>query len=207
MNDAHFLRKQLIIVGFFIPAGYALIFFPFAIMAAISILTRPLYGVAAFLAFASYIILGIIAWRRPRLIWTLLFFLVSLSPLLGQFVVLPEIQKRHFREYRQIPSDAKIVYYREAGLRDVTRFCLIQHPPSKNAWQFTSVYRPFLPGALGIMRNVQRELGISDSKMPNPDKARVSYTGGENEVHADGWMFLDVVDTETKREWIFEYGY
>jgi hypothetical protein len=54
------------------------------------------------------------------------------------------------------------------------------------------------------MHNVQRELGIPESKMPNLDKQTLTYTGGEGEVHADGWSFLDVYDSESGRNWIFE---
>ena len=118
--------------------------------------------------------------------------------------MLPELAKRRFRESRQILTDSEIVYFREAGFRDTIRFCLVQHPTSKSARPLTPEYRPISPGALGIMRNVQRELGVPDSKMPDPNKHSITYTGGENEGRSDGWMFLDVSDSETKQEWIFE---
>jgi hypothetical protein len=119
------------------------------------------------------------------------------------FFMLPELAKRRFRDYRRIPTDSEIVYLREAGLGR-TRFCLIQHPASKYLRPLTPEYRPISSGALGIMQNVQREFGVPDSKMPDQNKHSITYSGGENENRPDGWMFLDLADSETKQEWIFE---
>ena len=120
------------------------------------------------------------------------------------FGVVRELAKRRYREARQIPTDAEIVYFCESGFRDVTRFCLIQHPMTKDSRPPAPAYRAVLPGALGIMANVQRELAIPDAKMPDLKKKTMTYTGGENERRAEGWMFLDVADSETRQEWIFE---
>ena len=207
MNNAEFLRKQLIVLALCVPTLYALIFFPFALITGMWIIFRPLYAISIALAASVYIVVGVAAWKRGTFIRTALFVLLSSAPLVGQFVVLPEMEKRHFRSYRHIPDDAKIVYYRESGIRDVTRFCIVQHPKAVPPRSNVTHYRPFLPGALAIMRNVQNDLGIPDSKMPDPNKRSVFYSGGSNETAPDGWMYLDVYDAETSREWIFEYGY
>ena len=208
MGNAGFIRKQLIVCAAFVPALYGVFFFPLhALLFAMSLLVRPLYGVGVLLLVAGYITVGVTAWRRRRFVWTALFVLLSTAPIIGQFIALPAMQQRHFREYRRVPEDAKILYYRQSGMRDVTRFCIIQHPKNVPARSNVTHYRPFLPGALSIMSAVQGELGIPDSKMPDPNKKSVFYSGGSNEQSDGMWMYLDVYDSATSREWCFVYGY
>jgi hypothetical protein len=125
----------------------------------------------------------------------------------GVVFVVPALQQRHFREYRHIPDDAKILYYRESGVRDATRFCIVQHPVGVPPRSNVTHYRPFLPGAVAIMSAVQRDLRIPDSRMPDPNKQSVFYSGGSNEASDGMWMYLDVYDSATSTEWCFEYGY
>jgi hypothetical protein len=125
----------------------------------------------------------------------------------GVIFIMTALQQRHFREYRHVPDDAKILYYRESGVRDTTRFCIIQHPTNVPPRANVLHYRSFLPGALAIMSAVQRDLRIPNSKMPDPNKQSIFYSGGSNEASDGMWMYLDVYDSATSQEWCFEYGY
>lgn len=200
-------RKQVIFCAAFVPMLYGVLFFPFTLFFAVYLFVAPVYGGAALLVLAGYITTGVIAWRRPSIAWTILFASLSAAPVAVQFVVLPALEQRHFREYSHISNEAKIVYYREAGIRDTTRFCLLQCPQKAPSPSDGVDYRPFLPGALATMKAVQEDLRIPDSRMPDPTKHSVTYSGGSNEESDGTWMHLEVYDSATAQAWYFEYGY
>ena len=89
MDNAEFIRKQLIILGVCIPACYALLSFPFTLLALIYLSAKPLYGLGSLTAIIGYVMLGRTAWIRKSLTWTFLFLLISSTPLLWHFVVVP----------------------------------------------------------------------------------------------------------------------
>jgi hypothetical protein len=202
------LQRSIVLSILVVPLIGAVFALPpalFLVAAAITSAPWPTVLAVAVAAAATWFIWR--ALRHPQWWMTSIFICFAIAPIFFWFLVRPNLESEQFRNYRQIPKEDKIVYYKQSYGRDMDRFALIEIPESRI--DRSSSYRPVPLGVTATVEAISSSLNIPNDRLPNLSKASIRYYGGENENSGDDsiWMFLSITDIETRQYWIMESGY
>ena len=201
------LQRSIVLSILVVPLMGAVVALPFALfLVATAMASAPWFAFITVAIAAGSIWFIWRALRHPRWWMTSVFICFAVAPIIFWFFVRPILEANQFREYRHIPKEDKIVFYKQSYGRDMDRFALIEL--AENRVDSDSPYRPIPKGVRGTVEAISDSLQIPQSRLPDLSKASIRYYGGENESAPDNhvWMFLSVTDIDTRQHWIMEYG-